>query len=821
MRSRRTCSRPARRILRSILRKRPSRLHAEKVTTRVQRGPRDQERAIARAEFDFEWLGRIEELINLQMLHVGGGLKNNRGFVTGLFHELVCNCERILLVVCWFHKPMNAKDVPSALKCLLLFVLLSFTPNLRGAVLAQWDFNTNPPDPTNSFTTGSTNPISGVFVSSASATLAGGTTATFASGSGSTDPVQTDDSAWNTATYAPQSTSNKMRGVQFNVSTLGYERIIVTWDHRHSSTSSRYIRFQYSTNGLDFLDGPVLSTTTEDLFTSRSIDLSAVPLVNNRADFAFRVVAEFEDTATGSGAAAYVATRAGQTYSPNGTWRFDMVTVSGEVFSGNEFPSISTISNQTIRMDMLSPEFPFTIGDLETAAEDLIVTASSSDLVLLPNENIFVAGTGSNWTVRVFPASGQSGNVTVTLTVTDELGNGTSTSFVVTVLPNNTAPTISSFTNYHTVAGIPLAPIAFVIGDAESQAASLTVTATSSNPTLIPDGNIVRGGTESNRTLTITPAQGQAGNAVITITVSDSELSTNRQFAVMVVPSTNVVLFEPFEYADGPVNVNSAFRWSNHSGIAGQTQITAGELRLSSAQTEDTSSAFIGGPFAPDSGRTLYSAFTVNFKTLPTSPGEYFAHFMAPGSGGAFRARLFAITLDVTAGFYRLAIGNTAPNITNTVAFPVDLALETEYLVVVRYDVGTGSSTLWVNPRAESDPSVTATDATGVTSINAWAFRQSNTANGNMGTLHIDDLSVGFTFIDVVPGYRLSIARNGSALEISWPAAATDEGYVLESTADLNAPFWGTVTDVPFRNGATDSVVVSSPASMRFYRLVK
>lgn len=713
---------------------------------------------------------------------------------------------------------MKAKDVFCAWTFLVLLVVFSVAPNSRGAVLAQWNFNSNPPD-----TLGNTG-TNLVFAGAGTASLVGGNTATYAAGS-PTDPAGADNSGWNTATYPAQGTSNKMRGVQFNVSTLGYERIIVTWDQRHSSTSSRYIRFQYSTNGTDFFDGPSLEATAQDLYIARNVDLTSFSmvnnLVNNQSNFAFRIVSEFADTATSSGNPQYIATGVGSSYGSGGTWRFDMVTVSGETFSGNLFPVITSVSNQVIRMDVLSDPIPFFVGDFESSAESLNLGASSSDPILLPNENIFLAGTGSNRTVRVFPASGQNGSVNVTLTATDEIGNASSTSFKVTVLPGNTAPTISSFTNYHTVAGLALGPIDFLVGDKESEAATLVVAATSSNPTLIPDNNIVDSGSGSNRTLTITPALQQTGNAIITVTVSDGELSTNRQFAVMVVPSTNVVLLDRFDYADGPVNANSAFRWSNHSGIAGQTQIIGEELQLMSAQTEDINAVFIGAPFAPDSGKILYTAFTVNFKALPASPGEYFAHFLAPGSGSTFRARLFAITLDVTAGFYRLAIGNTAPNITNTVAFPLDLALETDYLVVVRYNIGSGSSTLWVNPQSESDQSVTATDNAGITSINAWAFRQSNTANGSIGTLNVDDLSVGFAFTDVIPGYRLSIARNGSNVDISWPAAATDEAYVLESTADLNAPFWGTVTAVPVRSGGTDTVTVTSPTGMRFYRLVK
>ena len=709
---------------------------------------------------------------------------------------------------------MNTKAVLNACKYLLLAISFSVMPNAQAEVLAQWNFNSVEPD--GAVGTG-TNIVS---VGAGTAFLVGGTTNIYSTGS-PRDPAGTDNSDWNVRTFPSQGNGNKTAGPQFNVSTLGYERIVITWDQRHSSTSSRYIRFQYSTNGTDFIDGPVLEATVQDAHIERSVDLTSFAVVNNKANFAFRIVSEFQDTATGSGTAGYVATGAGSTYGTGGTWRFDMVTVNGEVFSGNEFPTISSITNRTIRMDTLSPQWPFTIGDLETTAENLNVAASSSDLVLLPIENIFLAGTGSNRTVQILPAAGQSGNVTVTLTVTDAIGNATTTSFVVTVLPNNTPPTISSFTNYHSVVSTPLAPIAFTVGDTESTLASLTITAASSNPTLIPDANIVAGGTDANRTLTITPAAQQIGNAVITVIVSDGELSTNRQFAVMVVPSTSVVLFEPFEYPDGSVNTNSAFRWSNHSGIAGQTQVTAGELRLSNTQTEDISSVLIGAPYASDSGKTLYAAFTVNFQTLPGFPGEYFAHFLAPGASGAFRARLFATTLDAALGQYRLAIANTAASVSNAVAFPLDLSLDTEYMVVVRYDIASGASTLWVNSRSESDAGATAADNPGVTGINAWAFRQSSTQNGHMATPRIDDLTIGFSFADVIPGYRLSIRRGASGLEISWPAAATDEGYFLESTSNLNAPSWSTVTAVPVRNGGADTVTVNSPTGNRFYRLVK
>ena len=74
----------------------------------------------------------------------------------------------------------------------------------------------------------------------------------------------------------------------------------------------------------------------------------------------------------------------------------------------------------------------------------------------------------------------------------------------------------------------------FTIGDAETAAASLTVSGTSSNQTLVPNANIVFGGSGANRTVTITPANGQSGTTTITVTVSDGTLTTNDTFVLTV-----------------------------------------------------------------------------------------------------------------------------------------------------------------------------------------------------------------------------------------------------------------------------------------------
>jgi hypothetical protein len=157
------------------------------------------------------------------------------------------------------------------------------------------------------------------------AALVGGTTATFAGGAGSTDPDTSDDSGWNTSTYAAQSSGDKTRGVQFMASTVGHANVVVSWDQRHSNTSARSVQFQYSTDGTTFQDfGSVFSATSGDTwFLGRSVDLTGVAGVANNANFGFRVVATFEPS-TGS----YAASKSTSTYGTTGTQRFDMVTVA-------------------------------------------------------------------------------------------------------------------------------------------------------------------------------------------------------------------------------------------------------------------------------------------------------------------------------------------------------------------------------------------------------------------------------------------------------------------------------------------------------------
>lgn len=108
--------------------------------------------------------------------------------------------------------------------------------------------------------------------------------------------------------------------------------------------------------------------------------------------------------------------------------------------------------------------------------------------------------------------------------------------------PTNTAPTTSGLTNRTISADTTTGPIGLTVQDAQSAPQNLSLSATSSNTTLVPTASIIFGGSGSNRTVTVTPAPGQTGSSLLTITVTDpGGLSTNTAFT-LTVTTTNVSL---------------------------------------------------------------------------------------------------------------------------------------------------------------------------------------------------------------------------------------------------------------------------------------
>ena len=203
------------------------------------------------------------------------------------------------------------------------------------------------------------------------------------------------------------------------------------------------------------------------------------------------------------------------------------------VITVNNAPTISNVGNLSTNEDTATAAIPFIVGDIETAAASLAVSGTSSNPALVPNANIVLSGSGSNRTVTLVPAPNQSGTSTITLTVSD--GNlSTSDSFVLTVAAVNDAPTISAISNVSTSVGTATAALPFTVGDIDSALGSLTLSGSSSNPALLASANILFGGSNASRTVSVTPNANQLGSSVVTVTVSDGSLSASASFLLTV-----------------------------------------------------------------------------------------------------------------------------------------------------------------------------------------------------------------------------------------------------------------------------------------------
>jgi hypothetical protein len=101
---------------------------------------------------------------------------------------------------------------------------------------------------------------------------------------------------------------------------------------------------------------------------------------------------------------------------------------------------------------------------------------------------------------------------------------------------SNTAPAISGLAADQTLLKDSSSePIAFEIGDAESDAAELQVSVTSSNEAVLPVAGIQLSGEGASRTLLLTPEIGKSGSTDVTVSVKDPEgLAATHRLALQV-----------------------------------------------------------------------------------------------------------------------------------------------------------------------------------------------------------------------------------------------------------------------------------------------
>lgn len=195
----------------------------------------------------------------------------------------------------------------------LTLALVVLSSASHALTIVQWNFNGKTTDP--NIGSGTFSLIGGVEPYNL-----GGENG-FVSQSGSSDP--NSGYAYNTTTYPQADMNNATAGIKLMMSTVGYKDLVFTFDTRHSTTSSKWVRVDYTLNGVDFQPGKTFGYTVSTFVNGETFDLSSIAGANNNPNFGIRIVTVFDPTA-----GKYVGVS--NTYATTGTIRYDMLTLSGQ-----------------------------------------------------------------------------------------------------------------------------------------------------------------------------------------------------------------------------------------------------------------------------------------------------------------------------------------------------------------------------------------------------------------------------------------------------------------------------------------------------------
>ena len=187
-------------------------------------------------------------------------------------------------------------------------------------------------------------------------------------------------------------------------------------------------------------------------------------------------------------------------------------TVALTVTPVNDAPAAGNDGYTTTEDTALSVAAAGVLGN-DTDVDNLLAAV----LVSGPAHGLLVLNANGSFTYT--PAANYNGPDVFTYKAYDGTFYTDPVTVSIAVTSVNDAPTISNIADRTINANTGTGTVSFTIGD--DDLATVVVTGSASNATLVPTANIVFGGSGANRTVTVTPAANQSGTVTITVTVTD------------------------------------------------------------------------------------------------------------------------------------------------------------------------------------------------------------------------------------------------------------------------------------------------------------
>lgn len=200
----------------------------------------------------------------------------------------------------------------------------------------------------------------------------------------------------------------------------------------------------------------------------------------------------------------------------------------------NEAPSVT---NVTAVGDEDAPGIVVTFAGIDPDSNLLAYS-----IVTGPDSGEGTLGAVVGDTVVFTPAADFNGEVVFSYKANDGSLDSNVATATVTVNAVNDRPTITDIEAVAILEDGTTGALSFVIGDVDGD--SLTVTASTNDQVLAPDGGIELGGTGAGRTITVTPEADQNGVVTVTVNVSDGVLDASDSFIVTVTPVNDAPTFD-------------------------------------------------------------------------------------------------------------------------------------------------------------------------------------------------------------------------------------------------------------------------------------
>lgn len=250
-------------------------------------------------------------------------------------------------------------------------------------------------------------------------------------------------------------------------------------------------------------------------------------------------------------------------------------TFTVTVNSVNQAPTLNALANVNISENAASQTV--NLSGISSGAtnenQTLTVTASSSNPALIPNPSVTYTSPNATGSISFAPVALGVGSSTITVTVNDggASNNVVSRTFTVTVGPVNQPPTLNTLANVNINenAGVQTVNLSGISSGATNESQTLSVTATSSNPALIPNPSVTYTSPNATGSLTFAPVAFGSGSSTITITVNDGGASNNivsRTFSVTVNPVNQTPTLNTL--ANVSINENAGVQTVSLSGIS-------------------------------------------------------------------------------------------------------------------------------------------------------------------------------------------------------------------------------------------------------------